>query len=174
MAENNNENMFNDDERQYLQMMQGNIERMAVNSANCKTWMVTIVAAMMALQCSIQQLNGWILLGIAPIVLFWYLDTYYLHLERGMRNREKDFLNKMDDRSAEGYKKALFNFAPLMIKSKKLTEEDKQNGMVATDDRWFSESILPFYGVTLLIVVFVTIVLNWCGIIEYINCCKQL
>ena len=166
--------MYNDDERQYIQMMQSNIERMAANSANCKTWMVTIVAAMMALQCSIQQLNGWILLGIAPIVLFWYLDVYYLHLERGMRNREQDFLNKISDRSSEGYKKALFNFSPLMIESKELTEEKKQNGLVATDDRWFSESILPIYGGALLIVAVVTIVLNWNGLTEYFNCSKQL
>ena len=78
-------------DRQYLEMMQGNIERMATNSSNCKAWMVTIVAAVMALQCSIDALNGWILLGIFPVVLFWYLDVFYLHLERGMRNRESWF-----------------------------------------------------------------------------------
>lgn len=74
MAENERNNIYNDDDRQYLEMMQGNIERMAANSANCKTWMVTIVAAVMALQCSISALNGWILLSILPVVLFWYLD----------------------------------------------------------------------------------------------------
>lgn len=70
MAENERKNIYNDDDRQYLEMMQGNIERMAANSANCKTWMVTIVAGVMALQCSISALNGWILLGILPVVLF--------------------------------------------------------------------------------------------------------
>ena len=65
------ENLYNDDDRQYLQMMQENIERMAANSSNCKAWMVTIVSAMMALQCSVEALNGWILLGVLPIVLFW-------------------------------------------------------------------------------------------------------
>lgn len=29
--------MYNEDDRQYLQMMQENISRMASNSANCKT-----------------------------------------------------------------------------------------------------------------------------------------
>lgn len=61
MAENERNNKLNDDEHLYLEMMQGNIERMAANSANCKTWMVTIVSALMALQCTIQALNGWIL-----------------------------------------------------------------------------------------------------------------
>ena len=79
MAENERNNKLNDDERQYLEMIQGNIERMAANSANCKTWMVTIVSALMALQCAKPDLNGWILLGILPVFLFWYLDVFYLH-----------------------------------------------------------------------------------------------
>ena len=58
MAENERNNIYNDDDRQYLEMMQGNIERMAANSANCKTWMVTIVAAVMALQCSISATDA--------------------------------------------------------------------------------------------------------------------
>ena len=74
MAENERNNIYNDDDRQYLEMMQGNIERMAANSANCKTWMVTIVAAVMALQYSISALNGWILLGNCP----WYSSGIWM------------------------------------------------------------------------------------------------
>ena len=92
MAENDRDNILNDDDRQYIEMLQGNIERMASNSANCKTWMLTIVSALMALQCSISDLNGWIFLVVLPILLFWYLDVYYLHLERGMRNRQTAFM----------------------------------------------------------------------------------
>ena len=36
---------YSEDDRQYLQMMQDNITRMAANSSNCKSWLVTIVAA---------------------------------------------------------------------------------------------------------------------------------
>lgn len=153
--------MYNDDERQYLEMMQGNIERMAANSSNCKAWMVTIVAAVMALQCSIDALNGWILLGILPVVLFWYLDVFYLHLERGMRNRETFFLNMLRNGQMEDYEKALFNFKPLMIGNKELTDEQKGQGLVATDDRWFTESVKPFYGLTLACVMIISVVLNW-------------
>lgn len=154
-------NMLNDDDRQYLEMMQGNIERMATNSANCKTWMVTIVAAVMALQCSVDALNGWILLGIFPVVLFWYLDVFYLHLERGMRNRETVFLNMLRSGRMEGYEEALFNFKPLMIGEKELTDEQKGQGLVATDDRCFTESVKPFYGLTLVCVMIISVVLNW-------------
>lgn len=159
MAEMNN--FLNDDDRQYLQMLQGNIERMAANSANCKAWMVTIVSALTALQCSVQALNGWILLGLLPIVLFWYLDVYYLHLERGMRNRETAFMNFLRSRQTEGYEAMLYDFRPLMIGKKDLTVEQKQQGLVATNDRWFSKSVIPFYGGTLVAVVIVSVVLNW-------------
>ena len=154
-------NFLNDDDRQYLQMLQGNIERMAANSANCKAWMVTIVSALTALQCSVQALNGWILLGLLPIVLFWYLDVYYLHLERGMRNRETAFMNFRRSHQTEGYEAMLCDFKPLMIGKKELTEEQKQQGLVATNDRWFTKSVIPFYGGTLAAVVIVTVVLNW-------------
>ena len=161
--------MYNDDERQYLEMMQGNIERMAANSSNCKAWMVTIVAAVMALQCSIDALNGWILLGILPVVLFWYLDVFYLHLERGMRNRETVFLNMLRSGQMEGYEEALFNFKPLMIGKQELTDEQKEQGLVATDDRWFTESVKPFYGLTLACVMIISVVLNWDVIMGWIG-----
>ena len=105
MKEYERKDILNDDDRQYIEMLQGNIERMASNSANCKTWMVTIVSALMALQCSMDDLNWWILSGMLPILLFWYLDVYYLHLERVMRNRETDFLNMLRDKDFERYKK---------------------------------------------------------------------
>ena len=155
------ENLYNDDDRQYLQMMHGNIERMATNSSNCKAWMVTIVSAMMALQCSVEALNGWILLGVLPIVLFWYLDVYYLHLERGMRNRETVFMYILKSGLQDGYVDALFDFKPLMIKKSDLKDEKKRQGLVATNDRWFTKSVIPFYGVTLVAVVIISVVLNW-------------
>ena len=162
--------IYNDDMRQYLQMMQCNIERMAANSSNCKTWMVTILSAMIAIQCAIDDLNGWLLLGLLPIVLFWYMDVYYLHLERGMRNRETAFINFIKNGGSEGYEEVLFNFKPYMINKKDLTEEDAQKGFVATNDRWFSKSIMPFYGMSLVAVAIITVVLNrttilgWFGI----------
>ena len=155
------ENLYSDDDRQYLQMMQGNIERMAANSSNCKAWMVTILSAMVALQCSVEALNGWILLGVLPIVLFWYLDVYYLHLERGMRNRETVFMNILKSGIQDGYGDALFYFKPLMIKKSDLKDEMKRQGLVATNDRWFTKSVIPFYVVTLVAVVIVYVVLNW-------------
>lgn len=161
MKEDERKIILNDDERLYLSMLQCNIERMAGNSSNCKSWMVTIVSALMALQCTINALNGWILLGILPILLFWYLDVYYLHLERGMRNLETVFLNMFRDEDFEKYDKNLFNFKPYMIKKKDLTKEQEGQGLVATNDRWFTKSVISFYGITFVAVILISVVLNW-------------
>ena len=171
MAENDRDNILKDDERQYIEMLQGNIERMASNSANCKTWMLTIVSALMALQCSISDLNGWIFLVVLPILLFWYLDVYYLHLERGMRNRQTAFMYMFKNGLLEDYKKNLFTFEPYMITKKDLTEDKKSQGLVATNDRWFTSSAFPFYGITLVAVAVISVMLNWSMISEWFcNC----
>lgn len=153
------ENLYSDDDRQYLQMMQENITRMASNSSNCKNWMVTLVAGFCAISCSIQELNGWIILAIAPVIVFWYLDTFYLHLERKMRNRQLDFIIKMrTSYRSDEYKKALYNFAPM--KMEELTEDQKAQGFVLTNDRAFSESIKNFYMWFIGVIIAISIILN--------------
>lgn len=155
--------IFNNDDRQYLQMMQDSITRMASNSANCKSWMVTLVAAFCAIGCSIDALNGWIIIAIIPVIVFWYLDTFYLNLERKMRNRELDFILKMkDDHGSVAYKNAIYNFAPMPINT--LTKEQEKKGFVKTSNRAFSKSILPFYLWMIGAVVIISIVLNWTSI----------
>lgn len=171
------DNIFNDDDRLYLQMMQENITRMSNNSANCKTWLVTIVTAMLAIGCNIQELHWWLLLTIAPILMFWYLDTFYLHLERGMRNRQRDFLNKAiglyaladnadeteKEKLMKDYQKVLFEFKP------KMNETDNRSiGFVSTIDRKFSKSILPIYGTLLIIVCLITAIINWTTIKSFL------
>ena len=66
----------------HISMLQGIINRMAANSANCKNWTVTLVAAMLVLLVdkNMQIPNAWICL--VPIALFYLLDCYYLGLER--------------------------------------------------------------------------------------------
>ena len=89
------------------------------------------------------------------------VDVYYLHLERGMRNRESEFMNILRSGKMDEYQEALFNLAPYMIKKKDLKEEMKKQGLVATDDRWLTKSVVPFYGLTLAGVLIISAVLNW-------------
>lgn len=156
--------MFNEDDRHYLQLMQDNITRMANNSANCKNWMVTLSAGFLAISCSIQVLNGWLILAVAPVLVFWYLDTLYLELERQMRNRELDFIIKAKAGEVDAYKAALYNFAPLEKKS--ISEDEKKQGFKLTNDRTFSKSVQPLYLCFIILIVVVELVLNFQSIIS--------
>lgn len=143
---------------QYINLLHDIINRMAANSANCKTWMVTIVTAFMALQCSIQSINGWVLLGLLPVILFWYLDAMYLKLERGFRNRERDFMNSIYNAKTEEDRSniSLFNFKVLNN-----DVNDDKMGFKSTKNVWLSKSVLPFYLVPCVIVLLLSLMLNW-------------
>lgn len=152
--------MYNEDERQYLQMMQDNITRMATNSANAKTWLVTIVAAFLAIGCNIKDFDYWLLLALVPTAVFWYLDALYLKLERELRNREQRYINIRrgtetcnEDNLDE--KDPLFDFRPL---SK--DKDDKTLRYVETGCQFFNTSVFPLYLVMALVVLIITGVVN--------------
>ena len=149
------ENLYNDDVRQYLQMMQENITRMAINSSNAKTWFVTIVAAFLAIGCSMESLKLWLLLALIPNGVFWYLDAFYLRLERQLRNREQYFINILRDKEASGNEEDfLYDFRPLAKK-----KNDKDLRYVETNCQMFNKSVCPLYLVMAVIILAVTQVL---------------
>lgn len=73
----------------HLEFIQGVITRMNSNSFSIKTWMVTILAAFIALFAN--KPNEWYLLAaIVPMVIFWLLDANYLKMERQYRKLYAD------------------------------------------------------------------------------------
>lgn len=91
-----------EDVRLHLNMHQDIINRMAANSSNCKTWVVTLLAALTALQASTEKIMnyGWFVIVI--VTMFWYLDAFYLMLERVHRAKEKKFVEILSDDDWEG------------------------------------------------------------------------
>lgn len=80
--------------RTHLEIMQGVISRMANNSRSCKVWCVTLVAAVLFLSSRTDEANQ-VLTALAPAVLFWFLDSYYLLLERAFRKSYGAFVKKL-------------------------------------------------------------------------------
>ena len=80
----------------HVGIMQGVIQRMAANSGACKTWCVTLVAAILVVVATKQKPQyGW--LALIPILLFVGLDTYYLALERSFRGSYNAFVTKLHE-----------------------------------------------------------------------------
>ena len=144
---------------QYLQMMQENISRMAGNSANAKTWLVTIVTGFFAFGSTIQNLNYWLLLAIIPIIAFWYIDAYYLRLERALRNREQSYINLINssnDTNLAEKQKALFDFRPLFM-----DHNDEGEKIKETKCMMLNSSVYPIYLILLILVIATTIIINF-------------
>lgn len=69
---------------EYLQMIQEPICRMSTISAIFKGFAATIVAGIAAL--SYNEVNTWVLgLSFVPVIVFAFLDIYYLRLEKQYR-----------------------------------------------------------------------------------------
>jgi hypothetical protein len=84
----------------YLNILQGVISRMAANSGNCKTWCITLASALLVLIADKGKVNfTWI--ALIPVLLFAFLDAYYLGQERAFRETYNDFVNRMHSTDME-------------------------------------------------------------------------
>jgi hypothetical protein len=83
----------------HLAMLQSVVQRLADNSASCKTWCVSLVSAIAVVGAESQRPNL-ILIAALPIVLFAMLDCYYLGLERRFRKCYDDFVRKLHHSTA--------------------------------------------------------------------------
>lgn len=76
------------DELKYLDYLQAAITRMAANSFQLKGWSIGLGSVIIGLTAKDAQTTlAWI--ALVPVLAFWYLDAYYLALERLFRDRYK-------------------------------------------------------------------------------------
>jgi hypothetical protein len=127
----------------HLNIMQSVIQRMAGNSAACKTWCITIVSAILVVVAD-KGKPELIWIALIPTLLFLVLDTYYLAMEKRFRNSYDGFVQRLhrnELRVSELY-------------------------VVSPEGRWsqtvakalVSVSVWPFYG-ALIVVIFLARVL---------------
>ncbi|TGX83817.1 hypothetical protein E5358_01155 [Palleniella muris] len=124
----------------HIEMLQGIICRMSDNSANCKTWTVTVISALIAINVN----NGlypcydklWIC--YIPALLFFFLDCYYLGVERRIRRAQTKFVRQGKNAHRECF---LLKYEHGLLRDIKETFK-----------AIFSFSTLPFYGVILIMI----------------------
>lgn len=79
----------------HLEMIQSIIQRMANNSFLLKGWTITLIVAIFALSDNDMNQNYFGLVYI-PVIAFWFLDSYYLQLERKYKLLYDDIRQKQD------------------------------------------------------------------------------
>ncbi len=95
----------------HLQMIQDIIARMGQNSFQIKGWAIGIMIAIFSFAGE-QSNTRCILFTIIPLIIMWFLDSYYLQLERKFR------LLYDDVRTSEKNKEYDMNFNNVKIKVK--------------------------------------------------------
>ena len=80
----------------YLEMIENVIERMARNSFELKGWAVTLIALVGALASQGSD-KRFVVLAFIPAVTFWFLDSFYLQMERKYKILYKNVAVKSDN-----------------------------------------------------------------------------
>lgn len=80
----------------FISQLDSIINRMGNNSANAKNWLMTLIAAAIAIQWSQEQLDK-VLWLLVPTFLFMLTDMYYLGMERHFKDIQKEFIDTVRD-----------------------------------------------------------------------------
>lgn len=120
---------------QYVNLLQENITRMASNSANCKNWLMGIIGGTLAVSFAekgTDYLPYMLTLLICATAIFFFLDCFYLGIEREMKDAEKEFIEACKNYNAadgdnEKPKKLFMTF------TNKEPSGEKRNGF----KKWF-------------------------------------
>jgi hypothetical protein len=135
----------NNDLKEYMlkevDLIQNIIKRMASNSFFIKGWTITLVVATLLLKDE----NGKVLIAYVPLIVFWYLDSYFLQQERMYRelynwvikNRLKTDEHLLDMNASKRFSSKVNSKVQIM----------------------FSETLLSFYGSILLLLTIIVIYL---------------
>lgn len=133
----------NSDYQKHIDILQGIINRMAANSSHCKTWCVTLISAIMIF--SLKEKNGDIaLLSFIPLILFFYLDSYYLSLEKDFRDSFNEFVKKLHEGTL-----TTDSIFKIRIKNNGFIKRPLVTFKAAFD----SPSTLPFYGLMFVLLL---------------------
>lgn len=132
----------------HLNFVQSAINRMANNSFLIKGWTITLLSALLTVLWN-EQGKGHFGIMFIPLVLFLWLDTFYLYYERLYRNL---------------YIKIVINapgIEPYSMCIDKCKSDDEENIKYNLEDTkilkiFCSGSIIPFYLVIAIIIIIIS------------------
>ncbi|PTX61650.1 hypothetical protein C8N46_104294 [Kordia periserrulae] len=126
---------MSDEKLKHLEFIQNIITRMNTNSFHLKGLCITIVSALLAIYCAEKNILI-ILSALFPLTVFWFLDTYYLMLERKFRSLYNDAIQKKSS-----------------IKEFNMNIQNYTKGNCNYWNTFFSRTIYPVYLLPSLLVI---------------------
>lgn len=125
-----------ENKRNHLLMIQGIIDRMGRNFFSLKEWSIGIMIAIFAFAG--KNTHKAVIITLIPLIVFWFLDAYYLMLERKFRALYDDV--RLKDESSIDFNMN-FNIIKLNM------NDIKKYSFLSILS---SKSIMPFYVVCII------------------------
>lgn len=142
-----------------IDLIQSCINRMANNSFLLKGWGVSIIAVIVAL--SPEEINKLVVMLtlIMVTISFWYLDAFFIRIEKLYRKMYEWIL----DKRRHGQREYQYDLNPHRF--------DKE-----VESIWkimFSTTLKWFYGIIMLLIILIAVYYLWPSIVEVICTCKK-
>lgn len=102
------------EDTKHLEFLQSTIQRLSGHSFVVKGWNVTLASAIIAVILKEHQ-PCYALPALAPVVVFWFLDAYFLALERGFRALFTDAVARFKSKEPATYDMAPAAPGPLDV-----------------------------------------------------------
>jgi hypothetical protein len=121
---------------------------MNTNSLQLKGWTVAIVSALLALYANSSNLV-FIIVAIIPVLLFWFIDTFYLQKERKFRGVYDDVagLTSTNDR--------------IEVRLFEMPIDEYTGGKYCYWNVFFSTTLSAFYGIILALVIICILIIKY-------------
>lgn len=129
---------------QHREFVQNTITRMNSNSFQIKGLSITIVSAFLAIYATVQK-PLFLIIPVPFLIIFWFLDTFYLQQERKFRGIYNDICGLSEN--------------PLTVKIYEMNVNLYCGGKYNFCNVLFSSSIWPQYTISsvILIIIYFTI-----------------
>ena len=127
-----------------IDLIQGIINRMENNSFLLKGWIISLIAVILALTKDTivaMQLSYFNAILILPVVVFWYLDAFFLHKEKCYQKLYEWVIANRSKTTENAYDLNYIRF------------QDKVDSIFQT---MFSKTLYPFYGLIIVILIALT------------------
>ena len=128
-----------------IDLIQSCINRMANNSFLIKGWAISIIAIVLTVVDKNVSLPFLCIITLLPLISFWYLDAFFLYTERLYRKiYEWVIVERPKENSDFMFDLNPHRFIPL---------RDTNDKKITIWSVMFSKTLIPFYGIPVLLVV---------------------
>lgn len=135
-----------------IDLIQDCINRMAQNSFIVKGWLISLIAVVLALLPENFDIKILCVVGVLITVCFWYLDGFFLKIEKLYRWKYEWVIVKRLY-TVEGS----YDLDPYNINMWLPNKDGSKKKTPTVTKVMFSKTLLPIYGLTIMVIIFIFI-----------------